>query len=217
MEEVEILSEGLSRLGIAFDENHLTRLGLFLDEIEFWNSDSRRGKKGLSLVRADRATLITKHILDSLAGLPVIQRFPHATIADIGSGAGFPGIPFAIFLPGSRVTLVERSGRKAAFLRNAAARLGLANVEVMDNSVEQLSDTFDVVMFRALKRIETVVNHLLSITAPEGVIAAYKGKRSEVSAELGALSAYETEVWPLEVPFLKEERNLVLLRISSVS
>ena len=90
-------------------------------------------------------------------------------------------------------------------------------MEVQDVPVEQAAGKYDVVMFRALKRIETVLNNLLSITVPGGVIAAYKGKQTEVAEEIAALQMYDPEVYPLDVPFLMEERNLVLLRVSSVS
>ena len=217
MNTAELLTEGLSRLGIGFDQGHLQKLNRYLDEIELWNSDPGRGKKGLSLVRGRGETLVVRHLLDSLAGLPVIRRYPHEKIADIGSGAGFPGIPLAVFLPASEITLVERSGRKAAFLRNASACIGLGNVRVEARPLEEVTGSFDVVTFRALKRIGTVLDDLVKITGPNGVIAAYKGRRSEVADETGELSLYAPEVYSLEVPFLGEERNLVVIRVSSDS
>ena len=164
------------------------------------------------------------------------------TLADAGSGAGLPGIPLAICLPELRFTLIERMRRRADFLRNACAVLASAFPWVLNISVEEmeLEKTpplqFDLLVFRALSPLTPaftakLVRLLKPLKGPEqypssqspavhgvplqgGVIAAYKGKYNTAKAELALLLGVSctTELVPLGVPFLDEERCLAVIR-----
>ena len=115
----ELLDDGLRRLGVGGNEQLRDRLMRFAALIEAANPVYR-------LVDADRRRLITHHLLDSLAALPALREIePRATLLDVGSGAGLPGIPLALALPESRVILVERSARRAAFLNHVRRELML--------------------------------------------------------------------------------------------
>ena len=214
-----LLEEGLSKLGLLQDRN-FQLLNRYIEEIELFNP-----AYGLVKVQ-DKAELIVKHILDSLAPLNIIRGLSNKTIADIGSGAGLPGIPLAICLPDVEITLVERMGRRAGFLRNTIAVLGLSNVNIEEAEMEKLSPAFDLAVFRAFKPFDAgIMKYLKRLLAPNGNIAAYKGRRQSIEEEMEQTAAsmekhqnidsrmaLTWEVFPLDVPFLEEERHLVVIK-----
>jgi 16S rRNA (guanine527-N7)-methyltransferase len=169
--------------------------------------------------------LVIKHILDSLTPLPILSSLlpaacsPLPDIADVGSGAGLPGIPLAICMPEARFTLIERMGRRAGFLRDCAAILGLKNVIIEEAEMEKAAPgRFNLVVFRAFRPLEqSVLKMLFRLAVPGGVLAAYKGRQRVVEDEMAAVEKKVLEIagkWetiPLEVPFLEEERRLVII------
>ncbi len=206
-EAARLLAEGLQRLGVDCPPARLGALERYRLELERWN-----GRYGF--VKASGRDLVVRHFLDSLAGLPVLAGLsPRRTVLDVGSGAGFPGLPLALFLEDSRVALLERSARKAAFLSNVAALLGLGNVRVLERELRGLQERFELVTFRAFSPLARELPGLRRVLAPGGWIAAYKGRRERIDQELAqaGLASWEAKVVPLEVPFLEEERHLVLL------
>ncbi|MCL2720284.1 MAG: 16S rRNA (guanine(527)-N(7))-methyltransferase RsmG [Treponema sp.] len=134
-------------------------------------------------------------------------------IADAGSGAGLPGIPLAITLPDCDFTLIERMGRRAGFLLNTKAVLNLSNVIIEEKELEKIeANQFDIVTFRAFKPIEPkLLKTLFKICKPNGIIAAYKGKKEKINAEMTGLDI-EWQTIPYKVPFLDEERNLLIIK-----
>ncbi len=209
-----LLEEGLARLGLPADPSRLRRLETYLAELALWN-------RRLGLVKAEGDALIVRHLLDSLAGLAVIRRLPHATVADVGSGAGFPGIPLALFLDEARFTLIERSARSASFLRSAVLLCDLTErVEVEEAELARIERRFQLVTFRALSALPAMIEPLLRATERGGSIVAYKGKRAAAEEELAALAKgpfaarfREIRLERLQVPFLEEERQLVILEV----
>ncbi len=206
-----LLEAGLRMLGLPAGGREQRLLERYLEELQRWN-------RAYNLVRAGPRELVGRHLLDSLAGVRALRALePRASAADVGSGAGFPGLPLAVFLPETRFTLVERSARRAAFLRNAALLVGLPNVEVLQRQLSGLDRRFDLVTLRAFAPLARELPGLLAILAPGGTIVAYKGRRQRVDEELASLGrqAGETlavEVAEVQVPFLEEERHLVMLR-----
>ena len=192
-------------------------LSSYMDEIERFNPI-------YSLVKvSSRKELLIKHILDSLAPLGHIGRLldeQYKLIADIGSGAGLPGIPLALCLPDIKMVLIERMSRRANFLRNTIAVLGLSSrVMVEEADLENVEKSFDLVTLRALSPLNPDFTAKLSrlLRQPQskpqtgGLIAAYKGRMGAAEAELSGLAGYTTELLPVTVPFLDEERCLILL------
>jgi 16S rRNA (guanine527-N7)-methyltransferase len=196
---------------------HLKR---YIKEIELFNS-------AYGLVGAnDTNELITKHILDSLAPLGLIIKLlkdsgagKAAKIADVGSGAGLPGIPLAIVLPQYGFTLIERMGRRAGFLLNTKAVLSLSNVTVEEGEFEKAgNDTFNLVTFRALKSMDhKLIKTLIKKCAQGGIIAAYKGRREKIEAEMASLQKIceNWEAIQYVTPFLEEERHLLVIKPQS--
>ena len=209
----EILAQGLLRIGIS--PAVLPLLSKYIAEIERFNP-----AYGLVKVR-DRREIIVKHILDSLSPLALFSRLIESrpALADVGSGAGLPGIPLAIALPGVSFTLIERMGRRAGFLRNCLAALGLSNVTVEEAEMEKAAPgRFDLIVLRAFRPLEApVLKGMVRLLLPNGIIAAYKGRRQAAEEELRAAEAqvpavpFSREIIPLEVPFLNEERHLALI------
>jgi 16S rRNA (guanine527-N7)-methyltransferase len=133
----------------------------------------------LSLIsKGDRSSLFTRHVLDSLNPVSLFDR-PPASALDVGSGAGFPGIPLAVVWPSSTVTLLERREKKAGFLERAVRELGLKNTRVVPSRLEDLATGsysharpnpqepgFDLVLIRALGSLPTLLGSLGPICAP---------------------------------------------------
>jgi len=198
------LSVGLRRLGLELAPAQFETLGTLLDELADWNT-----RLNLTAIR-EPAECVDKHLLDSLAVLPHLRGL---AVADIGSGAGFPGLPLAIADPDRRYVLIESTGKKAKFLSHAVARLNLANVEVVPLRAESYRPTrqFDCVIARALGPLAEFVRVSGHLTAPGGRLLAMKGRVPE--AEIEALPAGWTAVavHPVAIPGLDAERCLVEL------
>ncbi len=202
-----VLEEGLAQLDIPFNVDQLLKLHIFLQELERWN-------KAYGFVKAAGQQLIIRHVLDSLSAWRKISALPRrAQVVDVGSGAGFPGIPLAVFLADSRFTLLEPSAKKAAFLRNVAILAHLDNVEVEEARLEDVERRFDLVVFRAFTPLHREIDALRRILNHNGVIIAYKGKRARILEEIdeAGISLEQVLIEAVEVPFLSEERHLVIL------
>lgn len=205
----ELLLAGLTELGLTGRPGLLDGLAAHAKAIETWNE-----RLGLvSLQHPD--DLVTKHLLDSVAPVALLERRGFASFTDLGSGAGFPGIPLALAFPQAKAVLIERMERRALFLETTLAELGRSDVEVLQRTFEEIKDRFDLVTFRAVAALEpALVKKLRRLLNPGGAIAAYKGRREVVDAELASLGslAEGAEIVPVTVPFLDEERHLVFLR-----
>ncbi len=162
----------------------------------------------LTAIRDPREMLV-KHLLDSLAMQPYVRDL--ATLADLGTGPGLPGIPLAIATPALQVTLVESNGKKARFLREAARQLKLANVQVAESRIEAFRPeaTFDAITARALATLPLILELGGHLPGPNGRLLAMKGVLPE--DEIAALPAgwHLQAVHPLTVPGLGAERHLL--------
>jgi 16S rRNA (guanine527-N7)-methyltransferase len=197
------LERGLEALGLP--ANLAQPLDAYLDLLVRWNK-----AYNLTAVTEPRQ-MVTQHILDSLAVLPRI----HGTrIADIGSGAGLPGIPLAIARPEWTVVLVEAVGKKVRFQKQVILELGLANVNALHTRVENYrpDEPFDTVISRAFASTADFVALAGHLAGPDGRMLAMKGR--EPSDELKRLP----EPWvvaavdEMRVPGLDAQRHLVELR-----
>lgn len=200
------LAAGAEALGVPLEAAQRDALLALMAELLDWNS-----RFNLTAIR-DPAEIVDKHLLDSLAVLP---RLRGLRIADIGSGAGFPGLPLAIANPARRYTLVESTGKKAGFLHHAVARLRLRNVDIFSGRAEALKprpgQSFDGAISRALGTIAELVRVAGHLPGRDGRLYAMKGKRPD--EELQALPAgwKLLNVHPIQVPGLDAERCLVEL------
>lgn len=199
----ELLSEGLAALGMPADEIRRERLLHFLRLLGKWNR-----VYNLTSIAApeDRVRL---HLLDSLALLPHLQG---ERVLDVGTGAGLPGIPLAIYAPTRHFTLLDSNSKKTRFVQQAVIELGLQNVRVVHSRIERFRDEegYDVVLARAYASLGDIVRQTGGLLRPGGVILAQKGKLPE--GELAEIAGWEVDSLALAVPGVEAERHLITIR-----
>jgi 16S rRNA (guanine527-N7)-methyltransferase len=230
-----LLARGLAALDVDGMDRATELLLRYLAQIEAWNP-------AYGLVNASGDELVIKHILDSLAPFRILQNLlaerdallaekaggtagtpPAASsVSDIGTGAGLPGIPLAIAMPERRFRLVERMGKRITFLESQKVKLGLDNVEIVESEIERAPGPHDLVVFRAfrpfaeLKLFRSVWKNL----SPGGAFLAWKGKQMNARMEVAEMATdpvlsepfSKAEIRPVWVPFLNEERCVVIVR-----
>jgi 16S rRNA (guanine527-N7)-methyltransferase len=202
--ELEVLTAGARDMGIVLDQERGERLLRLVDELELGNAQFN-----LTAIR-DRPGMLHKHVLDSLSLQPYLRG---SRVADIGTGAGFPGLPLAMVNPERRFTLVEATGKKAKFVEQTAQSLGCGNVQVVHSRAENYRpfELFDTVVARALSSLADFAAYAGHLCAPGGRLLAMKGKRPD--EEISALpKAFRVlAVHRLKLPGLDDERHLVEL------
>lgn len=142
------------------------------------------------------------HVADSLVALELPEVAGASQIADLGAGAGFPGLVLAAARPAARVVLVESAGRKAEFLRRAIAEIDLGNAEVVAVRAEAWPDGLgacDLVTARALAPLTTIVEYAAPLLQPGGALVAWKGRRDPVEEADGAAAAAATGLEAVEI------------------
>ena len=196
------LVAGAAQLGVTLDDARAAQLIRLLDELDDWNQ-----RMNLTAIR-ERGQQITKHLLDSLA---VHQHLRGERIVDIGTGAGFPGLPLAIVNPAAHFTLVDSTAKKLKFVAHVTGSLGIANVETVHTRAEAYKpkERFDCVLSRAVGPVETFVKWSGHLCVGGGRLLAMKGRYP--TDELTKLpSGWKlAAVHRLNVPGLDEERHLV--------
>ncbi|AXK73090.1 16S rRNA (guanine(527)-N(7))-methyltransferase RsmG [Lysobacter sp. TY2-98] len=207
-----LLASGLADLGL--DPVHTDRLLAYLALLVRWNATYN-----LTAIR-DPREMVVKHLLDSLAMHAFVDPLVASggALADLGTGAGLPGIPLAIVKPGLKVTLVESAGKKARFMRQAIRDLGLADARVVDQRIEAVDEpgAYAAITARALATIPLILELGGHLLAPDGVLLAMKGVYP--ADELAQLPAgwVLRESHPLRVPGLAAERHLVVVGRAAV-
>jgi 16S rRNA (guanine527-N7)-methyltransferase len=200
--EREILAAGARQIGIQLDAARSDLLIRLVDELERGNAQFN-----LTAIR-DRPGMLTKHVLDSLTLQSYLrgERF-----ADVGTGAGFPGLPLAILNPERRFTLIEGTGKKARFVEQTAQALGCANVQVVNARAESYRpfELFDTVAARALASLKDFVAYAGHLCAPSGRLLAMKGKRPDDEISAVPKSFRVLAVHQLSLPGFADQRHLV--------
>jgi len=219
------LQEGCHTLGIALDQRQLTQFELYYRELAEWNE-----KFNLTAIIDYREVQI-KHFLDCLVALPLLaqqvgETLPPAqplSLIDVGTGAGFPGIPLKIVAPNLKVTLTDGTGKKVLFLNETIAKLGLGDVEVVQGRAEEMGNDptyrghFDVVTARAVAPLNTLVEYLLPFVRRDGMAVIYKGasapqELSEARKAIELLGGETVRLAPVHVPLLEEQRFMLLIK-----
>jgi len=209
------LQRGLDELGLELSAPTQTQLLRYLDLIAHWSR-----VYNLTAVR-EPAAMLTQHLLDCLAIVPPLRRQlgeagqgrAGLRVLDVGSGAGLPGVVLAICEPGWQVTCVDAVAKKAAFIRQVAAELGLPNLQASHQRVEAMAgETFGLITSRAFATLADFVNLTRERLAPGGHWAAMKAHLAPDERERVPADVELFHVEPLLVPGLDAARCLVWLR-----
>ena len=207
------LRQGLQTLALELSDAQVHTLLAYVDWVAKWNK-----VYNLTAVR-DPQEMLTHHLLDSLAVVAPLQRqlaavgkAAGATLLDVGSGAGLPGVVVAIACPQVRVSCVDTVAKKALFIQQVAAALRLPNLQGIHARVENLTQTFDVVSSRAFASLVDFTAWSRQALAPDGIWLAMKGKvpHDEVQALPPTVQVFHVE--HLTVPGLDAERCVLWLR-----
>lgn len=196
------LISGAAELGIQLDDLAASRLLQVLDELDDWNS-----RMNLTAIR-ERPQQITKHLLDSLSVNPYLRG---TRVIDIGTGAGFPGLPLAIVNPSMHFTLLDSTAKKLKFIDHVTSLLGLENVETVHSRAEGYRPTqrFDCVISRAVGQIEAFVKWAGHLCVGGGRLLAMKGRYPTEELTKIPNGWKLAAAHRLTVPGLDEERHLI--------
>jgi len=205
----ESIAPGLAAMGLEVPQPQRARMAAHLELIAKWNR-----VHNLTAVR-ETEQMVALHLLDSLSLAPHLGSA--RTFLDVGSGPGFPGIPIAIARPDLEVTVLDSSNKKCVFLEQAKAELGLKNVTVRCERVEQWrpQQPFDLVVSRAFAELSDFVTQARHLVAPGGRMLAMKGVYPfEEIARIPATHRV-AQVIELAVPSLDAKRHLVSMEAAA--
>jgi 16S rRNA (guanine527-N7)-methyltransferase len=203
------LVSGLVELGLSLTDPQITQLLDYIALIQKWNK-----VYNLTAVR-DPAEMLTHHLLDSLAAVQSLRRQTASqpiSLLDVGSGAGLPGVVFAICCPEIRVDCVDTVAKKAAFIQQAAVTLKLPHLRGVHARVESLTGPYDVISSRAFASLADFVTWSSAALAENGVWLAMKGKHpsEEIAALPAGVAMFHVE--QLQVPGLDAERCIIWMK-----
>ena len=205
----EFIREGLLELGFAPISEHINLFSTYLSELKKWSKTYN-----LTGLKKDE-DIIIKHFLDSILYLKAIPG-DKISIADIGSGAGFPGIPIKIIRPEVKLYLIEASGKKSAFLRYIIKHMNLQEIEVIEKRVEGIKannelPVVDVAVTRALFTVKDFIKKASHIVKTGGMLVLSKGPK--VEDEIKKLGDVEYEIITAVLPFIEIKRHLVVVNV----
>jgi 16S rRNA (guanine527-N7)-methyltransferase len=212
----ELTKYAQQQLGLHLTRSQLSALTLYERELIDWNTHFN-----LTAIR-DPQEIHVKHFLDSLTCLMALRETPFDRLIDVGTGAGFPGIPIKIIYPKMQLTLVESVGKKAEFCRHVVNILDLKRVEVVQDRVESLGqnpsyrEQYDWAVARAVAILPVLAEYLLPLVRVGRNMLAMKGESGPAEAHsaeraLRVLGGHLRQLLPVALPGVAEERYLVVI------
>ena len=208
-----LLIEGAATLGISLTHDQMKAFELYLKALNLW-------RKKINLTsRKDDREIILKDFLDSLTLLKYLPQ--DTSVLDLGSGAGFPGIPLRIVRPGLKIVLLEATRKKVFFLKEVLRISKLSGVKVCwtgeGRGIEGLSASFDFVVSRAFGSLLAFASEGIGFLKKGGILLAMKGKRGreELEKSLASLEAMGLEpsfLEAIQLPYLRHDRNIIGLK-----
>ena len=204
------------QLGMRLSTAQLAALARYEQELVDWNS-----RVNLTAIHSSQE-IRTKHFLDSLTCLLAFRDIPPERLIDVGTGAGFPGIPLKILYPKMQLTLVESVGKKVDFCRHIVRTLNLTNVDVVQDRAEALGqlpahrEKYDWAVARAVAILPVLAEYLLPLVRVGGGMLAMKGESGPAEAHaaehaLRVLGGHLRQLVPVTLPGVVEERYLVVV------
>ena len=197
------LRNGLSAMAITVSDKQFNQLCLYIDLLEKWNA-----AYNLTAVR-DVSQMVSVHLLDSLSILPFVSTQAHSVL-DVGSGGGLPGVPLAIMRSDLAVTLIDSHSKKTAFLQQAVIELGLNNVQVITDRVENVKQIqFDTIVSRAFAELGDFVRLSSHLLSNQGVWLAMKGVYPYEEVDRLPENIIVEQIQEVKVPFIDGSRHIV--------
>jgi 16S rRNA (guanine527-N7)-methyltransferase len=212
----EFIQAAQQLFGIHLSGRQVVALFAFENELLAWNQ-----KYNLTAIR-DADGIRIKHFLDSFSCVLAWKENPPMRLIDVGTGAGFPGIPLKILYPSMQLTLVESVGKKASFCRQAVELLKLDAVEVITGRAEELGqmpsqrESYDWAVARAVAKLPVLAEYLLPLVRVGGKMLAQKGHSGQMEAHnaepaMKLLGGQIRQLIPVTLPGVAEERYLVVV------
>lgn len=212
----KLIQDTYRLLGLRLNPRQTAALERYEQELIDWSQ-----RINLTTIR-DPDGIRTKHFLDSLTCLLALRESPPSHLVDVGSGAGFPGIPLKIACPSMKVTLVESVGKKVEFCRHVVRTLGLEGIEVIHARAEDVGhmanhrEAYDWAVARAVASLPVLVEYLLPLVRLGGHALALKGAAGPVEAQqaegaIQILGGRLRRLIPISLPGVAEERYLVVI------
>jgi 16S rRNA (guanine527-N7)-methyltransferase len=203
-------------LNLRLTPRQVSALKRYEQELIDWNS-----RVNLTAIREPEG-IRTKHFLDSYTCLLAFRDTPPTSLIDIGTGAGFPGLPLKIIYPNMRLTLVDSIGKKIAFCQHVVELLGMEKVEVLQSRAEEVGqnkahrEKYDWAVARAVANLNILVEYLLPLARVGGGILAQKGESAPAEAHaaeraIRLLGGHLRQLIPITLPGVAEERFLVVV------
>ena len=222
---MQLLQAGCNELAIPLTAAQTAQFEAYYHELVTWNN-----KYNLTAITGYEEVQ-TKHYLDCLAALPLIAEelaapLPPTTalhLLDVGTGAGFPGVPLKLAAPRLKLTLMDGTGKKVQFLQEVVAKLDLANTRVVQGRAEEMGrdpsfrGQFDLVTARAVAPLNTLVEYLLPFVRRGGLAVIYKGAGApqefvDARKAIDLLGGETVRLAPVRVPGLGEQRFILLIK-----
>lgn len=211
-----LINEARELFNVHLTARQVMALINYEKELVEWNQ-----KFNLTAIR-DVESIRTKHFLDSYSCVLAWKGTPPLRLVDVGTGAGFPGIPLKIIYPTMHVTLVESVGKKAMFCQHVISKLGLEDVEVIQTRAETLGqdpehrETYDYAVARAVANLNILSEYLLPLVKVGGTMLAQKGESGPAEAQsaekaMKLLGGKLKQIIPVELPGVADDRYLVLV------
>jgi 16S rRNA (guanine527-N7)-methyltransferase len=211
-----LTQEFLAMSGVTLNPRQLAALNRYRDELNLWNT-----QHNLTAIR-DPENVRVKHFLDSLSAYLALRGTAMGKVIDVGTGAGFPGLPLKILCPNIKLTLVESVGKKSAFCRHIVKVLEFENVEVVNARVEALGqdsnhrEKYDWALARAVAVMPVLLEYLLPLVRIGGSALAMKGESAPAEAHAAEnaaqiLGGHLQHLMPVTLPGVVEERYLVVV------
>ena len=202
----EQLCAGLDKLNIEYETRQIDSCLAYTQLLLKWN-------KAFNLTAVKQPKKMVSHLLlDSLSVLPFIEK--KLQIMDVGTGAGLPGVPLAIFMPETQWVLCDSNGKKTRFIKQACAELGLKNISVENKRVEDYhhASSFDVILSKAYASLSNFVTSTQHLCSESTVLLAFKsGLQAQEKQELD-LSGKQLDETFLTVPGINEPRSIVTIK-----
>ena len=218
----DILTDLFSEAGISLSEKQVDLFLCYAALLEEWNQ-----KMNLTAITAFEE-VVQKHFIDSVYPFVLSEVNPAQTLLDMGSGAGFPGIPLKILFPELKITLADALNKRITFLKEVVSRLELPNIEVIHTRAEDLGknsqfrDQFDIVTARAVAPLNILAEYCLPFVRIGGVFLAYKSEKVEEELKtaqnaLKTLGAEEEKPYYYNLPGTETGRSLLVYRKTGIT